>query len=218
MILGLKLLKNREKSSDLVPLVYNGWLFRVISEKAATYIIKAMSNLIISAVIVCNHAPDITPYPEAKWVNHMGLLDKISCFSIWETVTGCVPCWLLQKIYSKNFSAVWLQIFKVHSSVVTDQSKRWQQSFPQRKHHHHQQQQQKKHPKTKARMLGCHLNIYTYTPQNISGSQNVSTHMAIVSIPGIRWLREENRCFSSHYCTCMSSTRQNTSIVKSGIF
>lgn len=76
----------------------------------------------------------------------------------------------------------------------------------------------KKHPKTKARMLGCHLNIYTYTPQNISGSQNVSTHMAIVSIPGIRWLREENRCFSFHYCTCMSSTRQNTSIVKSGIF
>lgn len=156
MILGLKLLKNREKS-NLVPLEYDGWLFRVISEKAAAYIIKAMSNLITSAVIVCNCAPDITPYPEAKWVNHTGLLDKISCFSIWETVTGCVPCWLLQKIYSKNFSAVWLQIFKVHSSVAIDQSKRWQQSFPQRKHHHHHQQQQHHHPKTKARMLGCHL-------------------------------------------------------------
>lgn len=66
MILGLKLLKNREKSSNLVPLEYDGWLFRVISEKAAAYIIKAMSNLITSAVIVCNCAPDITPYPEAK--------------------------------------------------------------------------------------------------------------------------------------------------------
>lgn len=66
MILDLKLLKIREQSIGLVPLVCSGWLFRVISKKAAADIIEAVSNLITSAVIVCNCVPDITPYTEAN--------------------------------------------------------------------------------------------------------------------------------------------------------
>jgi len=66
MILELKLFKSREKSIDPAPLVCSGWLFRVTSKKAAADIIKALSNLITSAVIVCNCAPDITLYTEAN--------------------------------------------------------------------------------------------------------------------------------------------------------
>jgi len=63
---GIKVITEQEKSSDLVPVVYSVWLFRVISKKVAAYILKAMSNLITSAVIVCSCAPDTTPYPEAN--------------------------------------------------------------------------------------------------------------------------------------------------------
>lgn len=66
MILELQLLKSREQSINLVPLVCSGWLFKVISKKAAADIIKAVSNLITSAVTVYNCAPDITPYTEAN--------------------------------------------------------------------------------------------------------------------------------------------------------
>lgn len=49
-----------------MPLVCRGWLLRIISKKVAADIIKAMSNLITSAVIVCSCAPDITPYTAAN--------------------------------------------------------------------------------------------------------------------------------------------------------
>lgn len=63
---GIAVTEEQRKSTDLVPLVCSGCLFQVISKKVAADIIKAMSNLIASAVMVCNCAPDITPYTEAK--------------------------------------------------------------------------------------------------------------------------------------------------------
>lgn len=63
---GIKIIKEQRKSSDIVPLVRSGWLFGVLSEKVAAETTMAMSNLITSAVIVCNCAPDITPHSGAN--------------------------------------------------------------------------------------------------------------------------------------------------------
>lgn len=63
---GIKVIKEQRREHSLVPPVSSGWLLRVISKKVAADIIKAMSNLITSAVIVCNCAPDITPYTAAN--------------------------------------------------------------------------------------------------------------------------------------------------------
>lgn len=141
----------------------------------------------------------------------MGLLDKISCFSIWETVTGCMSCWLLQKIYSGNVFFSLTADLQGAQLSVTDQSKRWQQS---------PQKTPKPECQTTFSDVDRSINKRQKMPQKVAGSWRSALWAHIWQRVHLRnkGIWGENRSCSCCCCTCMSSTRQNTSINKREIF
>lgn len=141
----------------------------------------------------------------------MGLLDKISCSSIWETVTGCMSCWLLHEIYSGNFSSSLTADLQGAQLSETDQSKRWQQS---------PQKTPKPECQTTYSDVDRSINKRKKISQKVAGREKSAlwAHLWQRVHPRGKELWGESRSFSCCCCTCMSSTRQNTSTNKREVF
>lgn len=139
----------------------------------------------------------------------MGLSDKISCSSIWETVTGCVSCWLLQKIYSVNFFSSLTADLQGAQLSVTDQSKGWQQS---------PQNTPKPECQTTYSDVDRSINKREKISQKFAEKSALRAHIWQCVHLRNKGMGGENKSFSCCCCTCMSSTRQNTSINKRKVF
>lgn len=125
---GIKVIKEQRKKHCLVPLVCRGWLLRIISKKVAADIIKAMSNLITSAVIVCNCAPDITPYTAANWLITWGYWTKlVASPSGRQSQTACPADCSRRFIQGIFFCSLTVDL-QGAQLIAADQSKRRQQS------------------------------------------------------------------------------------------
>lgn len=210
MIWELKLLKSREGSTTLVPLVCSGRLVRVISKKVAADIIKAMSNLITSAVIVCNCAPDITPYTAANWLITWGYWTKLVASPSGRQSQAACPADCSTGFIQWIF--LWFDCRSSRCTAQRDWSKQKVAAIS------------SKNPKPECQ------STYSDVDRSINKRQKISQEVAGSwrnALWAHTWQRVHptnkgiwggSRSFSCCCCTCMSSTRQNSSINKREIF